>query len=186
MCLDCGCRQPSKRHDDERHITYPDLKAAAEAEGQSIQKALDTLLETAQEVLDGDLSPTAHLRRQWRQAVVAGVVDELSPLDYEQHLTKRIAIHEPGFTSTHKYFPDDTVAFLDYTPRPDEIRISYIHVAKERRGHGLAWQLILDLVSRDPSGVYEWGKVMEPEIGHLIDKVRQQFPSSQHYVKRYY
>ncbi len=48
MCLDCGC---GAAHDDmgepDIHITYEDLKRAAEANGQSVSEVLKTIAETA-------------------------------------------------------------------------------------------------------------------------------------------
>lgn len=49
MCLDCGCGQA---HDDmgepEIHLTYEDLKRAAEANGQSVRETLETIAKTAE------------------------------------------------------------------------------------------------------------------------------------------
>lgn len=47
MCLDCGC---GNAHDDmgepEVHLVYEDLKRAAEADGQSVQETVDTIVRT--------------------------------------------------------------------------------------------------------------------------------------------
>ncbi len=49
MCLDCGCGQA---HDDmgepEIHLTYEDLKRAADANGQSVHETLETIAKTAE------------------------------------------------------------------------------------------------------------------------------------------
>lgn len=39
MCLDCGCGEPNERHEDDRHITMDDLKAAAAASETSVEEA---------------------------------------------------------------------------------------------------------------------------------------------------
>lgn len=48
MCMDCGC---GRAHDDmgepDVHITYEDLKRAADANGQSVDETLATVAETA-------------------------------------------------------------------------------------------------------------------------------------------
>ena len=48
MCLDCGC---GRAHDDmgapEIHITYEDLKRAADANGQTVREVVDTIKRTA-------------------------------------------------------------------------------------------------------------------------------------------
>jgi hypothetical protein len=50
MCMDCGC---GSAHDDmgdpEAHITYERIKAAAEANGQSVQETLETIRYTAEQ-----------------------------------------------------------------------------------------------------------------------------------------
>jgi hypothetical protein len=47
MCLDCGC---GKAHDDmgepEIHLTYEDIKRAAEADGQTVRETLETIVRT--------------------------------------------------------------------------------------------------------------------------------------------
>jgi hypothetical protein len=47
MCLDCGC---GLAHDDmgepEIHITYEDLKRAADANGQTVRETLQTIVAT--------------------------------------------------------------------------------------------------------------------------------------------
>ncbi len=49
MCLDCGC---GMAHDDmgqpEVHITYEDLKRAADADGMTVREVLDTIAATAE------------------------------------------------------------------------------------------------------------------------------------------
>ena len=46
MCLTCGCGEPNADHGDPRHITYDDLKEAAEAAGISVEKAAENLQAT--------------------------------------------------------------------------------------------------------------------------------------------
>ncbi len=49
MCLDCGC---GAAHDNmgqpDIHITYEDLKRAAEENGQTVRETLDTIVKTAE------------------------------------------------------------------------------------------------------------------------------------------
>jgi hypothetical protein len=48
MCLNCGCM---RAHDDmgkpNVNITYEDIKRAAEANGRTIEKTLETIAKTA-------------------------------------------------------------------------------------------------------------------------------------------
>jgi hypothetical protein len=45
MCLTCGCGEPNADHDDPAHITYDDLKRAAEAAEISVAEAVTNLNE---------------------------------------------------------------------------------------------------------------------------------------------
>ncbi len=49
MCLNCGCHKAHDDHDDQRNITYEDVRAAAEANGMGIAESLVMVLETAEE-----------------------------------------------------------------------------------------------------------------------------------------
>lgn len=40
MCLTCGCGELNADHGDDRHITFDDLKAAADAAGVSVDEAV--------------------------------------------------------------------------------------------------------------------------------------------------
>jgi hypothetical protein len=46
MCLTCGCGELNEDHGDPAHITYDDLKKAAEAAGISVDEAAKNLQET--------------------------------------------------------------------------------------------------------------------------------------------
>jgi hypothetical protein len=56
MCMDCGC---GMAHDDmgdpEVHITYERIKRAADANGQTVAEALETIRRTAES--DGEEHP---------------------------------------------------------------------------------------------------------------------------------
>jgi hypothetical protein len=43
MCLTCGCGEPNADHGDPAHITYDDLKRAAEAAEISVEEAVANL-----------------------------------------------------------------------------------------------------------------------------------------------
>ncbi|HZD17178.1 MAG TPA: hypothetical protein VE669_03450 [Actinomycetota bacterium] len=43
MCLSCGCGKPHDDHGDPDHITYADLKGAAEAAGISVERAAENV-----------------------------------------------------------------------------------------------------------------------------------------------
>jgi hypothetical protein len=46
MCLTCGCGELEADHGDSRHITYSQLKEAAEAAEVSVDEAASNLQET--------------------------------------------------------------------------------------------------------------------------------------------
>jgi hypothetical protein len=46
MCMSCGCRQPNDDHGDARHLTMQDLRAAAQADGISVEEVINNIEET--------------------------------------------------------------------------------------------------------------------------------------------
>jgi hypothetical protein len=48
MCLTCGCGEPNLDHGDPAHITYDDLKKAADAAEISVDEAVKNFNETVQ------------------------------------------------------------------------------------------------------------------------------------------
>ncbi len=44
--MTCGCGLPAEKHQDVRHLTYPDLVAAADAAGIKPKKAVKNLRRT--------------------------------------------------------------------------------------------------------------------------------------------
>ena len=50
MCMTCGCGEPEADHGDTRHITYSELKAAADAAEISIEEATKNIQETLNKV----------------------------------------------------------------------------------------------------------------------------------------
>jgi hypothetical protein len=50
MCLTCGCGEPEADHGDPRHITYTQLKQAAEAAEIPVDEAATNLQETLKKV----------------------------------------------------------------------------------------------------------------------------------------
>ena len=46
MCMTCGCGEPEADHGDGRHITYSELKAAADAAEISVEEATKNIQET--------------------------------------------------------------------------------------------------------------------------------------------
>ena len=50
MCLTCGCGEPNADHGDPRHITYDQLKDAAQAAEISVDEAAGNFQETLKKV----------------------------------------------------------------------------------------------------------------------------------------
>jgi len=48
MCLTCGCGEPNADHVDPAHITYDDLKKAADAAEISVDEAVKNFDQTVQ------------------------------------------------------------------------------------------------------------------------------------------
>ncbi len=46
MCMTCGCGEPHADHGDPAHITYEDLKKAADAAHISVQEAVENIKAT--------------------------------------------------------------------------------------------------------------------------------------------
>jgi len=46
VCLTCGCGEPNANHGDPAHITYDDLKKAADAAHITVEEAAANLDET--------------------------------------------------------------------------------------------------------------------------------------------
>lgn len=56
MCLSCGCRLPNAAHDDSRHFTLADLKAAADAADITPVQAANNIVDTVADVVAGSPS----------------------------------------------------------------------------------------------------------------------------------
>jgi hypothetical protein len=50
MCMTCGCGEPEADHGDPRHITYSQLKQAAEAAEITVEEATKNVQETLKNV----------------------------------------------------------------------------------------------------------------------------------------
>jgi len=48
MCLTCGCGVPNDDHGDPAHITFEDLKRAADAAEISVEEAVENLTQAVQ------------------------------------------------------------------------------------------------------------------------------------------
>ena len=51
MCMNCGCGQPHEDHGNKANITADELRAAGDANGQSLRESAQHILETV-ELLD--------------------------------------------------------------------------------------------------------------------------------------
>ena len=50
MCMTCGCGEPNATHGNPDHITYDELKKAADAAEISVEEAADNLQETLKKI----------------------------------------------------------------------------------------------------------------------------------------
>lgn len=58
MCLNCGCGTPDDRHGDDANITTGDLRAAAEANGQSLDETVRNVRTSLDQVSQGEVTST--------------------------------------------------------------------------------------------------------------------------------
>ncbi len=49
MCANCGCGIPEDKHGDERNITWSEIEAAAEANGQTPAETVRNMQEMAEQ-----------------------------------------------------------------------------------------------------------------------------------------
>lgn len=49
MCANCGCKAPEDKHGDERNILWSDIEAAARANDQTPQQALENMTAMARD-----------------------------------------------------------------------------------------------------------------------------------------
>jgi hypothetical protein len=50
VCMTCGCGEPNADHGDPRHITYDQLRSAADAAEISVEEATSNIGETLKKV----------------------------------------------------------------------------------------------------------------------------------------
>jgi len=53
MCLNCGCGEPNESHGNDANITLDDVRAAGEANGQSVEESLRNMGTAARQVVAG-------------------------------------------------------------------------------------------------------------------------------------
>ena len=68
------------------------------------------------------------------------------------------------------------VAFLDLQVRGPVVDIAYMEVRQDKRGRGLARQLVQEAYDRHPDATIHWGKMMSPEIGTLYRSFKESHP----------
>jgi len=70
------------------------------------------------------------------------------------------------------------VAFLDWSQiGPTTYYIHYVKSRQDKRGKGYARRIIEEFYRRHPDATHiDWGKMMQPSIGHLFQKMQQLFP----------
>ena len=56
MCMNCGCGKPEDRHGDEANITLSDLRAAGEANDQSLDETISNIQQAWQQQGEGGMS----------------------------------------------------------------------------------------------------------------------------------
>lgn len=79
-----------------------------------------------------------------------------------------------------------TVAFIDLEVSGDAVRIAYAAVRPDHRGKGLARKLIEEVYARHPKATIHWGKIMQPQMGHLYEQFKASHPEQTGGMQRYY
>jgi GNAT superfamily N-acetyltransferase len=119
--------------------------------------------------------------------------DDKSPLDYHGAPVHRDALthgseHGPGYFSEKEGAQPGTKAFVDWQKAgPDAHYIHYMAVHPGHRGQGLAHQVVEQHIQAHP-GLKEldFGKLMEPEMQSVVDRVKKNHPDLNVRSKVYY
>lgn len=53
MCANCGCGIAEDKHDDQRNITWSEIKSAADANSQTPEQAIENMRDMAQSQTSG-------------------------------------------------------------------------------------------------------------------------------------
>ncbi len=94
-----------------------------------------------------------------------------------ERFTRPDAWVPPGFNYfTPENSAPGTVAFIDLEVMSNTVRIAYMDVRPDRRGQGLARKLIQETYDRHPTSIIHWGRLMQPEMGHLYDSFLEAEP----------
>jgi RimJ/RimL family protein N-acetyltransferase len=81
-----------------------------------------------------------------------------------------------------------TVAFADVTrPSEQELYINYMKVRPDRQGQGLGHEIVRQLIERhnDVSHI-NFGKMMHENVGHIMERVEEEYPEKRFHGKVYY
>ena len=71
------------------------------------------------------------------------------------------------------------IGFLDFHKYGDKgWYIDYVKTRGDKGGQKVASQLVDEFFKRyaEPGGMVHFGKMMQPQIGHLKDKMEKQYP----------
>jgi GNAT superfamily N-acetyltransferase len=119
--------------------------------------------------------------------------DEKSPLDYYGAPVHRDSLtqgseHGKGYFSAEKGAKPGTKAFVDWQKAgPDAHYVHYMAVHPDHRGQGLAHHVVEQHIQAHP-GLKEldFGKLMEPEMQSVVDRVKKNHPDINVRSKVYY
>lgn len=88
---------------------------------------------------------------------------------------------------TPRYCAPGTVAFLDLeVTTPSLVRIAYLAVRPDARGHGHARHLIEETYDRHPDAGVHWGRLMHAAMGHLYGAFGRTHPTRTFGGSRYF
>jgi GNAT superfamily N-acetyltransferase len=114
-----------------------------------------------------------------------------STLDYHGLKPDRLALMDPSAgvaTGDHYFDVPGMVAFVDYQKASQfGLYIHYMAVRRDHQGQGLASEIVEHLIQSFP-GLKEldFGKLMEPEMQSVVDKVKAKHPGIYVNYKVYY
>jgi GNAT superfamily N-acetyltransferase len=126
----------------------------------------------------GNFLPYRYANR--RLAAVGDIPEPLSSHDYfaertrfERFGTRGQRLKNPRAVVTPGAEPG-TAAFADYYADPEYLRIDYLRTRPDMRGQGLGSGLVETLASRYPDARVDFGKVMNPSVWSMADRLESQ------------
>jgi hypothetical protein len=70
----------------------------------------------------------------------------------------------------------NSAGFVDYEKHGDAIHIHYMRTRNHLQGSGIAQKALETMISSNKPSSINFGKMMEPEVGHIKQKIEKNHP----------